>query len=416
MVGTARNPIILEDTSPALVQSIPRAKTKQGAAAKLKRDSRGRFIKSNSSRQSQSGGTKVAKTPTKVKKVRPVKTECVVCVATKSTKQSFKLASRVDTCEHFESICDLCVVKQTKTKISEHQLGEAQLDCMFPECTAVLDHVALKKVLPKAVFEMWDTAVTKHFLSADRSYIACLNPECGLYYSVEGCNKRFKINVGKGKSKFKMDDKSDKLVCPHCDHELCMSCNRPWHSGSCDSAKKREDKQSVQAIKDIGAKPCPKCGVNIDKQGGCDHMTCHCCRHHFCWECLANITSVNQHAETCSHRRPMIAHDAGNFIPEGFNEVQVNHVIQRMEAARAAGLPPPRLFAVPGGGQVFNHPVHAVPRPQPQVANTPAGPVDNPPPLHANPADGPQLFLPPPPPGFEGVQIGRPFAAPPRQQ
>merc|ERR1712194_63516 len=36
----------------------------------------------------------------------------------------------------------------------------------------------------------------------------------------------------------------------------------------------------------IGAKRCPKCHVGILKNGGCDHMTCIMCRHHFWWSTL----------------------------------------------------------------------------------------------------------------------------------
>lgn len=33
-------------------------------------------------------------------------------------------------------------------------------------------------------------------------------------------------------------------------------------------------------------KKCPKCGINVEKNGGCMHMTCVNCKHDFCWMCL----------------------------------------------------------------------------------------------------------------------------------
>lgn len=35
----------------------------------------------------------------------------------------------------------------------------------------------------------------------------------------------------------------------------------------------------------IGAKRCPGCRVLIEKNGGCQHMTCRSCRHEFFWCC-----------------------------------------------------------------------------------------------------------------------------------
>ena len=48
----------------------------------------------------------------------------------------------------------------------------------------------------------------------------------------------------------------------------------------------------------INTKPCPQCGKNIEKNGGCLHMTCNKkiggCGHHFCWLCLG---SWDDHSE-----------------------------------------------------------------------------------------------------------------------
>jgi hypothetical protein len=109
----------------------------------------------------------------------------------------------------------------------------------------------------------YDEAVTKHALSSGESYIACLSAECGLYFSIEDCNKTKRSKQW--------------IACPYCDDEICLECNRPRAShgkGGCDQAKKAEDEMSMTTVKTMGAKPCPNCGMNIQKHGGCDHMTC----------------------------------------------------------------------------------------------------------------------------------------------
>ena len=37
--------------------------------------------------------------------------------------------------------------------------------------------------------------------------------------------------------------------------------------------------------------PCPRCGVLIQKNGGCKHMQCGKCKHEFCWLCLGSFYS-----------------------------------------------------------------------------------------------------------------------------
>ncbi|KAJ4358942.1 hypothetical protein N0V95_002648 [Ascochyta clinopodiicola] len=380
-VGSSRNPIFVEDTP--LPQRATAMTPRKGLhnPPKQARDARGRFIKSENAAEPRPDRKKVVKVtkPSKpTKKVQPEKIECLICATTKDTTRNFGGSKNRKTCKHFENVCNSCVQKQIKTKISARQLNDAHLPCMFPGCTAVLDHAALKEVLTTALFKTWDTAVTKHLLAADPSYITCLNPKCGIYFSIENCRSKQQIPSAKSKpkSKAKQNQKEkqedpNKAACPHCDHATCLSCNRPWHSGSCNSAKKLEDKQSENAIKKLGAKSCPNCGVNIEKQGGCDHMNCQRCRHNFCWECLGRFNgNANHHAPTCSHRRPMIAEDIGNFIGDGMTMAQINRAIARAREDLLAGRVPRPTVRLAEGVQLVNG--QAVARPQSQPPHRPA--------------------------------------------
>ncbi|CAG8437664.1 10520_t:CDS:2 [Ambispora gerdemannii] len=57
--------------------------------------------------------------------------------------------------------------------------------------------------------------------------------------------------------------------------------------------KKRREEQMKKLEEETKAfissmsKKCPKCNVNIEKNGGCDHMTCRArgCGYEFCWKC-----------------------------------------------------------------------------------------------------------------------------------
>eukprot|EP00286_Rhodomonas_abbreviata_P029760 CAMPEP_0181315586 /NCGR_PEP_ID=MMETSP1101-20121128/15456_1 /TAXON_ID=46948 /ORGANISM="Rhodomonas abbreviata, Strain Caron Lab Isolate" /LENGTH=529 /DNA_ID=CAMNT_0023422807 /DNA_START=41 /DNA_END=1630 /DNA_ORIENTATION=+ len=87
-------------------------------------------------------------------------------------------------------------------------------------------------------------------------------------------------------------------------HEWCFVCSGEAHSpADCDMVKvwkrKAQDDSETSNWLHANTQDCPKCKVAINKDGGCNHMHCKQCDHHFCWICLGwfNHTSY-QH--TCN--------------------------------------------------------------------------------------------------------------------
>jgi hypothetical protein len=47
---------------------------------------------------------------------------------------------------------------------------------------------------------------------------------------------------------------------------------------------------------------CPNCRVNIEKNEGCNHMTCTYCGYEFCWFCKREYTLCSQNPLRCAAR------------------------------------------------------------------------------------------------------------------
>merc|ERR1719215_1986294 len=67
------------------------------------------------------------------------------------------------------------------------------------------------------------------------------------------------------------------------DTVMCFVCEHQWSpEGEAGEAPPDIDLKEVMGVK---VKKCPKCNEYIEKNGGCDHMTCRC-KHQFWWTTL----------------------------------------------------------------------------------------------------------------------------------
>ncbi|XP_055332157.1 E3 ubiquitin-protein ligase arih1-like [Paramacrobiotus metropolitanus] len=82
------------------------------------------------------------------------------------------------------------------------------------------------------------------------------------------------------------------ICCEPCDLTFCFLCGNEWHDPiKCDWLKKwqkkcMDDSETCNWLS-VNTKDCPECKSAIEKNGGCNHMTCRKCRHEFCWICFA---------------------------------------------------------------------------------------------------------------------------------
>ncbi|CCF55789.1 hypothetical protein KAFR_0A03540 [Kazachstania africana CBS 2517] len=73
-------------------------------------------------------------------------------------------------------------------------------------------------------------------------------------------------------------------------HRFCFSCGFEIHApADCDITnawikKARKESENLNWVLS-NTKECPKCSVNIEKDGGCNHMVCSSCKYEFCWIC-----------------------------------------------------------------------------------------------------------------------------------
>jgi len=80
------------------------------------------------------------------------------------------------------------------------------------------------------------------------------------------------------------------VVCS-CGHAFCFTCQEKNHDPApCAVAKewlKKETNDDANSVWLTGnTKQCPSCKTPIEKNQGCQHMTCAKCRHEFCWVCM----------------------------------------------------------------------------------------------------------------------------------
>ncbi|KAH0538557.1 hypothetical protein FGG08_004845 [Glutinoglossum americanum] len=161
-------------------------------------------------------------------------------------------------CEHY--YCRTCFA---------HQIASANRPEDFPitcigsqgQCGKPLSFIELKRVLPPPDFEsLLQAAFIAYIRAKPDEYQYCPTADCDQLYRTSGI------------------DNGTVFDCPNCLNSICISCKVVNHEGStCAEYRdlKSEGAVAFQRWKERNhVKPCPKCETPIEKESGCNHMTC----------------------------------------------------------------------------------------------------------------------------------------------
>jgi len=123
----------------------------------------------------------------------------------------------------------------------------------------------------------------KHLLEVSFCDHLAHNPEKFRYCNTPDCPEIYSLESDSGGGVFK---------CRSCFVSVCVSCGEDHDGFSCEEWKIHRDPETQERLLEGWAegnndvKKCPRCKILIEKNGGCNHMTCPKCKVHICWRCM----------------------------------------------------------------------------------------------------------------------------------
>ena len=195
---------------------------------------------------------------------------------------------------------------QSQIHVRDHT--SKSLQCPAYKCGERLDMREWSKIIlvEDELIEMLQSTRLSHVVDCSEQLKGCPDPECGLTLCIE-CKPRTANGLEMSLSSEQYQHLTRSAMCSN-GHSTCMSCFQAAHSPySCELAQEwsnkiREQLQQVDVDKSSGdianalwlaanCKRCPRCQTPIEKDEGCNHMSCRKCRYEFCWICMQVIFS-----------------------------------------------------------------------------------------------------------------------------
>ena len=205
--------------------------------------------------------------------------ECGICLEAHVACDCVRFAQ----CSH--TFCRACLSGYFEAQMAEG--AASSLLCPEPSCRLAATPDEVRQLLPAPLFEKYEGQLLQTSLHSMRDVAWC--PRCEYPAII-------------------MDGEGGKLAtCGECAFSFCTECRQSWHGlqpcanlalrwRQADAAGREalRQKHGDRVLEEVqsaewclkNTKPCPKCATQVEKNGGCNHITCRTCGYEWCWLCL----------------------------------------------------------------------------------------------------------------------------------
>ncbi|KAJ9674612.1 hypothetical protein PVL29_023883 [Vitis rotundifolia] len=219
---------------------------------------------------------------------------CNICVDDVSTNEM-----TIMDCGHY--FCNNCWTEYFIVKINDGQ--SRRIRCMAYKCNAICDEAKIRKLVSARdpnLAERFDRFLLESYIEDNRRVKWCP--------SVPHCGNAIRVEV----------DEFCEVECT-CGLQFCFNCSSEAHSPcSCRMwelwGKKSQDGSETVNWITVHTKACPKCQKPVEKNGGCNLVSC-ICGQSFCWLCGG--ATGRDHTWT-----NITGHSCGRYKEEDVNKLE----------------------------------------------------------------------------------------------
>ncbi|GAA5912248.1 hypothetical protein JCM8208_001312 [Rhodotorula glutinis] len=210
---------------------------------------------------------------------------CDVCYDD-ATKETLAMS-----CDH--RFCKDCYSHYISSKVTDE--GESRrIECMAGDCNVIVDEKTVELLVPPDILARYRTLLNRTYVDDNPRMRWCPAPNC-----------EFAIQCAVAPRS--LDTIIPTVQCA-CGNVFCFGCQvlddgdhrpcccpivRRW-------VKKCKDDSETSNWISANTKECNKCHSTIEKNGGCNHMTCKKCKWEFCWVCMGPWSEHGTQWYNCS--------------------------------------------------------------------------------------------------------------------